>query len=944
MAARQIILPNTRFQLFQKLIEILLEVHPNRRATAAGDVKPRTRVFSTDDVRSDALAKLAFEIQVRGADAGIDRDDARRVIEDFLADSDRGPAWSREQARLGARELTDVDADTSGLLIERGPEELAFCHAMFREHLAGLGLVTWTLEDQVEFVCGHAGQPRWRGAILTLLQSLKRRADVDRMLDAIRGEHEGKLDSTDRRLLLADGAFATASVSGPVGRRAALDSMSRIEAGTDDSEGLELLGLALDGPRAGPIGEAIVTRLRRWWPGITEWQEGLYAQLGTWHPTDELAQTLQRVLLGDRNQLAAAASLAKVFEGNRGVGDWLNALARESRNPWVTAAALDALSRGWPSTRDLDKWLHDAEQSPSVQLRAVAVLALYRRGRRGDDGRDSLLRALGTPRSRFSGDLHAEIIDALVAEWAEDRDLHDACWAGLGRLSPRKYDISDDDARSILMRLHRKDPRVPRWIQEEIEASDHFLFRGTLPGDALLEPILSEHANVRAAVETWFERGKFSSYDYEAARLAAVLKSDAAKGAMLESLADAGRFRFWPVWSLLHGWGIGNPEVAAILEPLARTPPEERQHIAHHVPAIVGSVDESFQLLMEICSLPEVSRTDFVIEGFAALGDEIDDGKAVAAVLPHVRKSPSTFTGEGKLIARFHADPRVRTFALERLRKPLPPLAALAGAYATDSEIAPLILQRAAPLPTVFRRYIARRASQRFDDDALRETLEQCELDRDEHAMVQATIGLSYATLATPGDAQARTEILRAQLHAVGPDYDNRRVAAFGGLLALGRIDVFADAKENREEEALRIGLVEQFRDYAPVLELVAERWEEVEAAIGGSAVSRLSRWNEKAAGFWGAFAPYLSRSPLLRTKFLEYCEGESVVLDAGGLVALARLRPGRSLLLDCCKRVLASEFSAPTWPRWMRPGPRWSRQSTWLRSSPKTPRRSQRS
>ena len=463
----------------------------------------------------------------------------------------------------------------------------------------------------------------------------------------------------------------------------------------------------------------------------------------------------------------------------------------------------------------------------------------------------------------------------------------------------------------MLMRLHREDPRVPRWVQEEIETRDYFPFMGTLPGDTLLEPILSEHANVRAAAETWFEEKKFSSHDYEAAQLAAMLRSDAAKRAMLRSLAETGQFRFWPVWSLLHGWGIDDPEVAAVLEPLPRIPPEERQHIAHHVPAIVGSVDESFRLLMEICDLPEVSRTDFVIGGFAALGNEIDEGEAVSAILPHVRKSPATFRGEDRLIARFHADPRVRAFALERLREPSPPLAAMAGVYATDTEIAPLILQRAAPLPTVFRRYIARRASQRFDDEALRQALQQCELETDEHAMVQATIGLSYAALATPGEAQARTEVLRAQLHAIGPDYDERRVAAFGGLLALGRIDVFADAKEERDDEALRIDLVEQFKDYAPVLELAAERWEELETATGGSPVSRLSRWNDNPAGFWRAFAPYLSRSARLRTRFLEYCEDESVVLEAPGLVALSRLRPGSSLLLDCCKRVLAAEFDA---------------------------------
>ena len=909
VAARQIILPNTRFQLFQKLIEILLEVHPNRRATAAADVKSRTPMFSTDDVRSNALAKLAFEVQVRGADAGIDRGDAREVIEGYLADSDGGPGWSTEPARLGARELTDVNADTSGLLVERGPEELAFCHAAFREHLAGLELATRTLEDQVEFVSGHAGEPRWRGAILALLQSLRRRADVERILQAIRDAQEGEPDSTDRRLLLADGAFATASNSGPIGRQAALESLDRIESGTDDAERIELLGLALDGPRAGPIGEEIVTRLARWWPGVTEWKPNLYAQLGRWCPTEELAQTLQLALVGDRNQLAAAASLATAFGGNADVGNRLNEIAHESMNPWVTAAALDALSRGWPSTDGLDSWLLEAERSPSVQLRGVAALALYRRGRRGDETRDSLLHALGTRWSRFWGDLNAEIMDALVADWPDDGELHDACWVGVHKRGPPKYNIDYVNARTMLMRLYREDPRVPRWVQEEIETRGYFPFTGTFPGDALLEPILSEHASVRAAVETWFEEEKFSSLVNEAARLAVMLRSATAKHAMLTSVAETGQFRFWPVSSLLHGWGMDDPEVADALEPLPQIPPEERQHIAHYVPAIVRSVDESIRLLMEICDLPEVSRTDFVIGGFAALGNAIDDGEAVSAILPHVRKSPATYRGEGGLISRFHADARVKEFALERLREPSPPLVAMAGVYGSDTEIAPLILQRSAPLPTVFRRYIARRASQRFDDDALRHALRQCELETDEHAMVQATIGVSYAALASPGEAETRTEVLRAQLHAIGPDYDDRRVAAFGGLLALGRVDVFAGEKEERDGEALRIDLVEEFKDYGPVLELAADRWDEVETATEGSPVGRLSRPNDDPADFWRAFAPYLSRSSHLRTKFLEYCENESVVLEAAGLVALSWLRPGSSLLLDCCKRVLTAEF-----------------------------------
>ena len=908
VAARRIILPNTRFELFQELIKILLDVHPAQRATAAVEVGSRSEVFWADDVRREALAKLAFEVQVGGADPGIGRGDARRVIEDFLADSDGGLAWSPEKARTGARELTDIDADTSGLLVERGPEELAFCHAAFREHLAGLELATWALEDQAEFVTNHADDPRWRAPILALLQSQNRKADVERILEAIRDGHPEETAPTDRLLLLAEAAFATTSVSGTVGREAALDSLRRIEAGTDVAERFELLGLALDGPRAGPIGEAIVGRLGKWWPGVTEWQESLYEVLGGWPPTDELAETLELALRGDRNQVAAAASLARVFGGDGEVGDRLTGLVHESVNPWVTAAALDALSRGWPSSEGMDGWLDEAERSPSAQLRTVAALAWYRRGRRGDAARDSLLRALGLGWSRFGSSLDAEIMDALVSDWAGDTELHDACWAGVGRRGPPRNHIDYDNARSMLMRLHREDAGVPDWVREEIERRDYFAFSGPR-GTALLEPIISEHANVRATVEVWFEEGKFSSHNYEAVQLAAIVKSDAAKRVMMSWLDKVDLFSFWPVWSLLDGWGIDDPEVATVLEPLARLPVEDRQHIAEHIPAIVGSVDESLRLLMEICELTDLRRTDFVMRGFAALGDNIDEADAVSAILPHVRKFPTMSGGEHALIARFHADPRVRAFALKRLGQPSAPLAEMARVYGTDAEIAPLILERAAPLPTVFRRYIARRATQRFDDEALGRVLKQCELETDEHAMTQATVGLSYAALATPGGAEERVEVLSRHLHSVGPHFDDRRAAAFGGLLALGRLDAFASAMERPDGDPLEIDIVGHFRDYAPVLELAAERWEDLKTAMRGSLLGRLSRGYGNPSAFWQAFTPYVSRSSLLGSDFLKYCEDASAMLEAPELLALSRLRPRSTVLLDCCKRVLTGDF-----------------------------------
>lgn len=459
------------------------------------------------------------------------------------------------------------------------------------------------------------------------------------------------------------------------------------------------------------------------------------------------------------------------------------------------------------------------------------------------------------------------------------------------------------------MRLHKEDSRVPHWIENEITNHGHLPYSVIRSSsNSLLEQIIAEHTNVRETVDKLFTEKELSKFDNSVARLAAFVKSDAAKRAMVSRLDEAGSFRFWPVWSLLCGWGIDDPEVAKVLKPLARSSLEERQHIAHHIPEIVRSSDESFELLAEICRLKRVKRLDFVILGFAALGDDIDDAQAVSAILPHVSKRTSQITDDGALITRFYADSRIREFALRRMHKPFPPLGEMASVYRDDSEIASLLLNRAAPLPKLFRQFIAKRATQRFDDDALALVLEQSEIDSDEHTMVQATIGRSYAALATPDSVEERADLLRKQLQAVGPDYDERRVAAFGGLLALGRINVFADTYDIYQKDALRIGLLDHFRDYSPVLELVAEKWELLESVMDESLINRLSQWDKRRSNFWQSFVPYVNRSPRLRSVFFEYCNNPSEILRAPALQVLSQLKPRSSLLFDCCMRILTRE------------------------------------
>ena len=600
-----------------------------------------------------------------------------------------------------------------------------------------------------------------------------------------------------------------------------------------------------------------------------------------------------------------AASLASVFGGNSEIANRLIELIQTSQNPRITAAALDALSRGWPSIDGLNVWLQEAEHSPSVQLRTVASLALHRRGRFGIEGRNALLNALSVPWDAFLGDLQNEIIDALVTDWADDAVLHDTCWAVLNHERSLQFDIFYDKARAILMRLHRYDPRVPRWIQKEIETREYFPFRGMQSGDIMLGEIMGEHENVRATVETWFEQQKSEIVYNTEARLAALIGTDTAKQRMVDMLDVSNRYRFWPVWSLLHGWGIDDPDVAAAMEPLPRLLPEDRQYIAQHIPVIVKSVEEGYRLLMEICELPEVLRTDFVLQGFRALGDKVEDERVVSSIIRHVRNSRNMFNGEAELFDRYYKDTRVRMYASERLNESSPPIVHLASVYEDDVEIANLILRRAAPLATSFRRHIAKQATRRFDDAVLSEVLRHHELETDEHAMIQAIIGHSYQVLTRPSEVPVWVNTLRKKLVATGPDFESRQVSAFASLLAIGHLDVFARARERHNDEPMRINLTDCFRDYSPAVELTAERWEEFESIIGEDMLDRLSRVSDSPIGFWRVFAPYASRSTLLRKRFLEYCQDETNVLESPALVALSRLEPASPILLDCCLRTL---------------------------------------
>jgi energy-coupling factor transporter ATP-binding protein EcfA2 len=209
LSIRQIALPRNRMQAIQSLVAILVETHPERRATAAGDTKARFAHIPEAEDRRAALGRLAFVARSASGGGTYDIKEARKTIRDYLADATTF-AYPAGRAQNAASEMLAVNAETVGILAERAPGEIGFAHAVFEEYLAAEHIHRWAFPDMMEFVRARSGDPLWRNVISNLVSLLSRPTEVESVVAAIeiaRADDASREGAISRDVLLADIAF-----------------------------------------------------------------------------------------------------------------------------------------------------------------------------------------------------------------------------------------------------------------------------------------------------------------------------------------------------------------------------------------------------------------------------------------------------------------------------------------------------------------------------------------------------------------------------------------------------------------------------------------------------------------------------------------------------------------------------------------------------------------
>ena len=103
--------------------------------------------------------------------------------------------------------------------------------------------------------------------------------------------------------------------------------------------------------------------------------DGLFDALSTWSPTPDLEAALVGGLYDEErsNQRSAARALARVFGGRGEIKNGLRAILKRALDLSVAAAALEALSMGWPGATKLAGFPRPGSRILDPTLRLVGI-------------------------------------------------------------------------------------------------------------------------------------------------------------------------------------------------------------------------------------------------------------------------------------------------------------------------------------------------------------------------------------------------------------------------------------------------------------------------------------------------------------------------------------------------------------------------------------------
>lgn len=821
-------LPQNRFRAFADIVRHLTVVHPNQR-TAAALLPSEQDHFSQEEIRR-VLSFLAYEIQLEHGSGLVDLAAAQSTIAEYMENPEGPFGFDRADTRRFSRVMMERAQDTFGLLVKRSPTEVGFFHRSVQEYLASVYLTSMPLEQIESLVARHIDDPHWHEVILGVFHHIGRATDVRRLLTVVQSSPKHVAEIYRAKEIAYEVALGDFNCPAGLAKELASEAVGVIEIGGWQAHRRRVLDLVLGAIQTAAVRDVIRPKIEQWFPARLGFRSSLFAAIATWPRTE---QTIRCLLTGivdstGTDQLAAAAALATVAGGDYAVGEELVTLIQSHRDGTVRAASFLSLSEGWPTHPALSAIASDLDGSSSQidRLTAVSWRAKARNVRSEDW---DFLIGLASERLGMDYAWQDHVTSALLQGWNGSSELKQVALKALSARYQRQG-IDQEIAWDILLRGFPQDDDIAQFIAKSLVGEHPQLSLSTRNPWPLLRRSFQDHPVVVHAIDRRF--AEEDVWDPLESGAALVGCTDVGKRWLLNRI-DSHSFPHWHVWALLEGWGMKDREVAARLLAAVAAPAAQSSKIAHLIPEILLDPETSWARLIELLRDQDSSRPDLVLAGLAKMPLRERDERVVDAALSWDLDSDKHPNEDlrGGLLRHYGRDPRVEQLALREFERPEGDYTGIAVGFANNESFRNRIVSVANPLPADMRSTIVRRLIEGVSERSYAETLlEKYDLESSPVVRTQASIAYHSILREEHRAPEEAIKKLTRDIRAYGPLLDDRRQAAFAGLVVLQRLDLMKDMREETGND--RLVSVSVKSENTPLLSVIADNWIDIRASF----------------------------------------------------------------------------------------------------------------
>ncbi|HZO68682.1 MAG TPA: NACHT domain-containing protein [Kribbellaceae bacterium] len=377
-------LPWQRFKIYARLVELLIEKHPQMRQRAS---HARGGPLTATEMTT-LFAALAYRLRVNDAAGAVTKSEMRKLIVESMTDDDV-LGYEQPDARKIADAVLSKAEDEFGLIVSHGAGSFGFLHRVVLDHLAGQYLATLPPDAQAEAVQRFVHDPAWRDVLLALLTAQVNPHATEPLLTAALDPGDRPWADVDGYELLAEALAAGVKLTPRSQTGFTNRLVERVETHPSLRHRANLV-TGLVGMLASHAARSyLLPIMKRWLTAPRPDPSPTMRTLRDLDIADDVAA--EYLLWGIRHpeddvKVNAAFAIARRFAGQPRLVDLLVAFTETGPSSATQAAAILALGTGWPEAPDTTRLIDWARRQPSMPLRLVGLHLLQRDTPPGDEG------------------------------------------------------------------------------------------------------------------------------------------------------------------------------------------------------------------------------------------------------------------------------------------------------------------------------------------------------------------------------------------------------------------------------------------------------------------------------------------------------------------------------------------------------------------------------